>query len=205
MLNGIAAALASLTLGSGLAVAGTVRTPDVVAGARVPRLGAVVAAWDASAASFSFVLAVAVAFAAHAWGARSRIGREMRWVGLNARACAAQGIPVARRLVQAMALSGAIAGLAMSGTVLGYKGYYEAGLGAGAGFGGIAVALLGRGHPVGIVLAAVLFGTLDQAGLAVNATLPREAMDILQAVVIVVLAVADRRARRESAALGDAR
>jgi simple sugar transport system permease protein len=77
--------------------------------------------------------------------------------------------------------------------VLGYKGYYELGLGAGAGFAGIAVAMLGGGHPLGIVLAAVLFGTLEQAGLAINATVPKEAMGVLEAVVIVVVAVAYRR------------
>ena len=107
----------------------------------------------------------------------------MRWIGKNAEACRAEGIPVPRRLVQAMLLSGALAGLAMTATVLGYKGYYELGLGAGAGFTGIAVALLGRGHPLGIVLAAVLFGTLEQAGLAINAHVPKEAMSVLEACV----------------------
>ena len=118
----------------------------------------------------------------------------MRWIGINAAACRAEGIDVPRRLVQAMLLSGAIAGAAMMATVLGYKGYYELGLGAGAGFTGIAVALLGRGHPLGIVLAAVLFGTLQQAGLAINARIPKEAMDVLAAAVILLVAVANRAA-----------
>jgi simple sugar transport system permease protein len=84
----------------------------------------------------------------------------------------------------------------MAATVLGYKGYYELGLGAGAGFTGIAVALLGRGHPLGIVLAALLFGTLQQAGLAVNARVPKEAMDVLAAAVILLVAVANRAAAK---------
>ena len=120
----------------------------------------------------------------------------MRWIGINAAACRAEGIDVPRRLVQAMLLSGAVAGAVMMGTVLGYKGYYELGLGAGAGFTGIAVALLGRGHPLGIVLAAVLFGTLQQAGLAVNARVPKEAMDVLAAAVILLVAVANRAAAK---------
>src|SRR6185436_2844942 len=125
-----------------------------------------------------------------------------RWVGSNAEACRAEGIDVGRRLVQAMLLSGALAGGAMTATVLGYKGYYELGLGAGAGFTGIAVALLGRGHPLGIVLAAVLFGTLQQAGLAINAHVPKEAMDVLTACVIVIVAIANRANRRERRASG---
>jgi simple sugar transport system permease protein len=81
--------------------------------------------------------------------------------------------------------------------VLGYKGYYELGLGSGAGFTGIAVALLGRGNPLGIVLAAVLFGTLQQAGLAINAHVPKEAMDVLTACVIVIVAVANRAVKKD--------
>src|SRR5262249_61453452 len=101
-------------------------------------------------------------------------------------------IDASRRMVQAMLLSGALAGIAVTSTVLGYKGYYELGLGAGAGFTGIAVAMLGRGHPLGIVLAAILFGTLEQGGLAINAPVPKEAMDVLEAAVILLVAIANR-------------
>ncbi len=93
-------------------------------------------------------------------------------------------------------LSGAVAGLASVAPVLGYKGYFESGLGAGAGFGGIAVALLGRGHPVGLVLAALLFGTLEQGGLVINGTVPMEITTVLQGVVIVAVALADAHVRR---------
>jgi simple sugar transport system permease protein len=97
-----------------------------------------------------------------------------------------------------MLLSGALAGLVMMATVIGYKGYAELGLGAGAGFTGIAVALLGRGNPFGIVLAALLFGTVDQAGLAINAFVPREAMSVLKATVIVLVAAANQQQLREA-------
>jgi simple sugar transport system permease protein len=168
------------------------RTADLVPGASLPKLERALPALTGSAASVAFPLAVVVAFAVDAWLRRTRAGREMRWTGQNAEACRAEGIDVPRRLVQAMLLSGALAGAAMTATVLGYKGYYELGLGSGAGFTGIAVALLGRGHPLGIVLAAVLFGTLQQAGLAINAHVPKEAMDVLTACVIVIVAAANR-------------
>lgn len=172
------------------------RTVDVVPGAALLKLDQIFPALRGSAASVAFPLAVALAFGVDALLRRTRRGREMRWIGINAAACRAEGIDVPRRLVQAMLLSGAIAGAAMMATVLGYKGYYELGLGAGAGFTGIAVALLGRGHPLGIVLAAVLFGTLQQAGLAVNARVPKEAMDVLAAAVILLVAVANRAAEK---------
>ena len=98
-----------------------------------------------------------------------------------------------------MSLSKAIAALAMASTVLGYKGYYEIGLGAGVGFGGIAVAFLGRGKPIGLLVAALVFGTLAQAGLVINAQVPKEAMGILEAVVIIAIALASRAAIKDSA------
>ena len=173
----------------------SLRTADLVAGASLPKLERALPAFAGSAASVAFPLAIAVAFGVEALLRRTRAGREMRWTGQNAEACRAEGIDVPRRQVQAMLLSGALAGGAMTATVLGYKGYFELGLGTGAGFTGIAVALLGRGHPLGIVLAAVFFGTLQQAGLAINAHVPKEAMDVLTACAIVLVAVANRASR----------
>jgi simple sugar transport system permease protein len=178
----------------------SLRTADLVPGAGLPKLDVSVRAFNGSALSLAFPLAVLAAFALDAALRRTRAGREMRWTGQNPEACRAEGIDVPRRLVQAMLLSGALAGLGMSATVLGYKGYYELGLGAGAGFTGIAVALLGRGSPLGIVLSAVLFGTLQQAGLSINAHVPKEAMDVLTAAAIVLVAIANRQALRGRAA-----
>ena len=80
--------------------------------------------------------------------------------------------------------------------MLGYKHYYEEGFATGAGFLGIAVALVGRNHPLGIVLAALLFATLSQGGLAVNAIVPKQMVDVLQAVVIIAMATAVPEVRR---------
>jgi simple sugar transport system permease protein len=191
MLNSIVDGLVPFSLVT-LLGATSLRTADLAPGASMPKLDRAIPALTGSAASVAFPLAVAAAFAVDAFLRRTRAGREMRWTGMSPEACRAEGIDVPRRLVQAMLLSGALAGLSMSATVLGYKGYYELGLGSGAGFTGIAVALLGRGSPLGIVLAAVLFGTLAQAGLAINAHVPKEAMDVLTAVAIVLVAVANR-------------
>jgi ABC-type uncharacterized transport system permease subunit len=196
MMNRIADAAVGYALARGLAIPGTVRTPDIVPGARLARLDTLGAApLHGSAVSLALPLALVVTALVAAWLARSRIGREIVLVGLSPRACAAERIPVARRLGAALVLSGAVAGLASIAPVLGYKGYYEGGLATGAGFGGIAVALIGRGHPVGLVLAALLFGTLEQGGLAINARVPMELTTVLQGVVIVAVALADQRVR----------
>jgi simple sugar transport system permease protein len=173
----------------------SLHTAPLVPGASFPKLERAVPSLAGSAVSLAFPLAVVAAFVVHEALRRTRAGREMRWIGINAEACRAEGVDVPRRQVEAMLLSGALAGSGMTATVLGYKGYFELGLGAGAGFTGIAVALLGGGHPLGIVLAAVFFGTLQQAGLAINAHVPKEAMDVLTACAIVLVAAARRAGR----------
>jgi simple sugar transport system permease protein len=201
MLNRCADVILQWALAVGIG-ADSLRTADLPPGAQLPALDRWVGAFSGSAASVAFPIAVVVVVVAYRWLGRSHAGREMRWVGLGADACEAQGIPVARRLLEAMVLSGALAGLVMTSTVLGYKGYYELGLGAGAGFSGIAVAMVGRSGPLALVGAALVFGTLAQAGLAINARVPREAMSVLEALTILLVAAATQRApaRRAMAA-----
>jgi general nucleoside transport system permease protein len=194
MMNRIADAAVGLALARGLAIPGTSRTPDVVPGARLAPLQAgVLSSMRGSAVSVAWPLALVVACLVAAWIARARIGRELELVGLSPAPCAAEGIPVGRRAGLALLISGAAGGLAAIAPVLGYKGYYESGLGAGAGFQGIAVALIGRRSVVGLIFAALFFGTLEQGGLAINAHIPMEVTTILEAVAIVAVALADVR------------
>jgi general nucleoside transport system permease protein len=95
-----------------------------------------------------------------------------------------------------MVVSGALAGIGGLNYVIGYKGYYEEGFATGSGFLGIAVALVGRNHPAGVIVAALLFATLSQGGLAVNALVPKQMVDVLQAVVILAIATAVPEVRR---------
>jgi simple sugar transport system permease protein len=88
-----------------------------------------------------------------------------------------------------LALSGALAGLAGTNFVLGYKHYFESGFSSGLGFMGLAVALLGRNHPVGVVLSALLFGLLSHGALVINTMVPKELLEIVQAVVILSVIV----------------
>jgi simple sugar transport system permease protein len=99
-------------------------------------------------------------------------------------------------LFSAMTVSGVIAGLGGINFVLGYKYYYEDGFAGGTGFLGIAVALVGRNNPFGILLAALFFATLSQGGLAVNAFVPKQMVDVLQGVVIIAIAASVPEVRR---------
>jgi simple sugar transport system permease protein len=93
-------------------------------------------------------------------------------------------------------MSGVIAGIGGINYVLGYKHYYEDGFASGAGFLGIAVALVGRNHPLGVLLAAFFFATLSQGGLAIHAFVPKQMMDVLQGVVILAVAMSVPEVRR---------
>ena len=92
---------------------------------------------------------------------------------------------MSRTWILALCLSGALAGLVGANFVQGYKGYFESGFSAGIGFLGIAVALLGRNHPIGVVIASVFFAALGYGGLVINTEVPKELVEILQAIVIL--------------------
>ena len=93
-----------------------------------------------------------------------------------------------------MGLGGAAAGLVGANFVLGYKHYFEDGFSGGTGFVGIAVALLGAGHPWAVLPAALFMGTLREGGLAVNHLVPKEIVLVIQAVAVLAVLVASRRA-----------
>jgi ABC-type uncharacterized transport system permease subunit len=139
-----------------------------------------------SPVNFSLLLALLAAAATALLLFGTRLGYELRAVGLNAPAAEYGGVAIGRVQVAAMALSGALAGLGGVNFVLGYKHYFEMNFSAGVGFLGIAVALLGRNHPVGVIVAALFFGALSYGGLVINQRVPKELVDVLQALVILL-------------------
>jgi simple sugar transport system permease protein len=199
MLNFIAFALVSY-LGRGVFQPATVRTAEIGAGAMLPRLDAWWPALRGSPANLSLGLGLIACLAVGLLLFRTRLGFELRALGLNPAAAQYGGVPVGVTQVKAMAIAGALAGLAGMNFVLGYKHFFELGFSAGAGFMGIAVALLGRNHPAGVILAALFFGALSHGGLAISQRVPKELVDVLQAIVILlaicVQQVVERIARR---------
>jgi ABC-type uncharacterized transport system permease subunit len=195
MLNFIVLALLNYIVAAHVHVAETLHTPEMHAGS-MPRLGDVSARFAGSAANTTFLFALAAAAAVWWYLFRTRQGYELRAVGLQPDAAEYGGVRVGSVWAKAMIVSGALAGLGGVNYVLGYKHYYEEGFGTGSGFLGIAVALVGRNHPVGVVIAALLFATLSQGGLAVNALVPKQMVDVLTAVVIIAVATSVPEVRR---------
>jgi simple sugar transport system permease protein len=199
MLNFVAFALVAF-FGRWVYQPATVRTAEIGAGAVIPRLDPWLHALRGSPANLALALALATAAGVGVLLFRTRRGYELRAVGLNAPAAEFGGIGVGRTHALALTLSGAIAGLGGVNFVLGYKHYFEQGFSAGAGFIGIAVALIGRNHPAGVVAAALFFGALSYAGLVINERVPKELVEMLQGLVILCAIatqqVLERAARR---------
>jgi ABC-type uncharacterized transport system permease subunit len=199
MLNFIVLALLNYIVAAHIHVPETLHTPEMQVG-WMPRLADMSATFSGSAANTTFVFALAAAAFVWWYLFRTRPGYELRAVGLQPDAAEYGGVRVGAVWAKTMIVSGALAGLGGVNYVLGYKHYYEEGFGAGSGFLGVAVALVGRNHPVGVVIAALLFATLSQGGLAVNALVPRQMVDVLTAVVIIAVATSVPEVQRILAA-----
>jgi simple sugar transport system permease protein len=146
---------------------------------------------------------------------RTRIGLRMRAVGGNPNAARFAGVGVAATITSAMAISGAFAGAAGAIEVLGTRGQLIQDFSPGYGFEAIAIALLGRLHPVGILAAALLFGALDAGGAGLQTAARGVPSAIVQvtvglAVVYVLLGLgarermAHRRRTREALSAAEA-
>lgn len=121
---------------------------------------------------------------------RTTLGFEFRASGENPDAARFAGMRSGLIIVLVMALAGALAGLAGANQVLGVLGRATPGFSAGIGFDAIAVALLGRSHPVGILAAGLLFGALEAGGrqMQVDAGVSIDLIGIIQALIIVFIA-----------------
>jgi len=135
---------------------------------------------------------VALAFAALVWWFlwKTTLGFEIRTVGANPDAARYAGISVNRNILLAMALSGALAGMAGANEVLGVNYFMAQAFSSGYGFDSIALALLGKSHPFGVVLASFLWGFLRSGAIRMQsrAFVPIDIIFIIQAMVIVFVA-----------------
>lgn len=121
---------------------------------------------------------------------KTRLGFEFRVSGANPEAARYAGMKAGLIIILAMGLAGALAGLAGANQVSGVLGRASPGFSAGIGFDAIAVALLGRSHPWGVLLAGLLFGALEAGGrqMQVDAGVSIDLIGIIQALIIVFIA-----------------
>jgi ABC-type uncharacterized transport system permease subunit len=160
--------------------------------------------WPVTPLNLSFLLALLAAFAVWLLIWRTRLGFEIRTVGANPTAAVYGGISPARITILTTMLSGALAGGLAVNVILGEEHRLVLEFTAGFGFVGIAVALMGRAHPVGIVLAAILFGILYQGGAELAFDKPKISRDmivVIQGLVVLFAGALEHLFRRPVATL----
>ena len=204
MFNFIAAAFLNYLLVSVLRPQGsmdpaTARFPEA---AQLPTLHDVLAPFGISfskAAPANISLLVAMLACVLVWVLiwRTRLGYEIRAFGHSDSAARYAGINPVKITLMVMLISGGLAGLMATNNVMGEAERLMLNATEGAGFIGIAVALMGRSHPLGVFLAAILFGFLYQGGaeLALWTKIPRELIVVIQALVILFTGALDNMVR----------
>ena len=180
-------------------------TSEIAEAARLPRIATILSYFNIQFPSHnplnvSFFIAIIAAVVIYYILWKTSLGYEIRAVGHNPMASEYAGINIAKNIVLAMVISGALAGLVGTNEVMGYKFRWRQELFLNLGFNGIAVALLGKNHPLGVVLAAILFGILSYGGALVNiftgGKIPRELIMVIQAIIVILVVVADEIVKR---------
>ncbi|MCM3878537.1 MAG: ABC transporter permease [Vicinamibacterales bacterium] len=167
-------------------------TAPIGANAHIPRLARFIPGFpERIPLNVAFLLALVCCALVYFFLWHTKWGYELRATGSNPSAAEYGGISIRRQIVLAMAISGGLAGMVGINEVLGYRHRYYDGFSDNYGFTGIAVALLGRNHPVGVVLAALLFAVLTRGGVPVDAFtqhVTKDIVQILQATIILFVA-----------------
>jgi ABC-type uncharacterized transport system permease subunit len=167
------------------------QTPKVLESARIPAL------LPDLRVHWGLILALLLSVGSWWLLFRSTIGFAIRTVGLNPSAARYAGISIGGTVVMTMALSGALAGLAGAIEVLGVNYYHTPGFSSGYGFDSIAVALLGKSHPLGVIPAALLFGALRAGATRMQfvSQIPIDIISVVQGIILLLVA-ADELVRR---------
>ena len=195
MFNFIAASLMVYMLVDVLKPAGSMapQTRQLAEGAQLPKLGRFLSEFGlavrpSAPLNLSFLLALVMAFVVWLVVWRTRLGYEIRTMGFSPKAARYAGISETRIIIVTMLISGALAGMMALNPIMGDQHNVSLDFVSGAGFVGIAVALMGRSHPAGIVPAAILFGMLYQGGAELAFEMPnisRDMIVIIQGLVIL--------------------
>jgi simple sugar transport system permease protein len=160
------------------------RTPQILASARIPPI------FPNLRVHWGFVLALFVALLVWWLLWKTTLGFEIRTTGTNSEAARYSGVNVRRIIIWTMTLSGALAGLAgaIEVTALNYR--HELGFSTGYGFDAIAIALLGKGHPFGVVIAAILFAAMRNGATRMQflTQIPVDVISVIQALILLFVA-----------------
>src|SRR5688572_2620212 len=202
MLNFVAIALVSYLTQYYYKIPGDpiMQTAEIGQNAQIPRISQYIPGMpDFVPLSVAVLLAIGMCVLVYIFLWKTKWGYELRAVGENPSAAEYGGISPKKQIVIAMTISGALAGMVAIGELLGYRYRYYDGFSDGWGYLGIAVALLGRNHPLGIFLAAIFFAVLKRGEIFVDIEtkyVSKDVVEVLVAVTIIFVASLQRYARR---------
>ena len=170
-------------------------TSPISESAHLPRMGEILKIVglnypDSIPLNFSFIIAVFLCILVYFMFKYTTLGYEIRAVGFNKNAALASGINVNWIITLTFVISGAIAGLVGTNEVMGYRYRFLDNFSAGYGYMGIAVALLGRNHPVGVFISAVIFGAIMRGGLLIDIysdKISKDVVYIIQGILILFI------------------
>src|SRR5678810_1219488 len=194
MLNFIAVALVSYFTQYHYKVPGDpiLETMPISEHAYIPPLGKFIPGFrERIPLNVAFLLALLCCLLVYLFLWRTKWGYEIRATGSNPFAAEYGGISIRKQIILAMSVSGALAGMVAINEVLGNRHRYYDGFSDNYGFTGIAVALLGRNHPVGVILAALLFAALQHGGIYVDGFsehVTKDIVQVLQGIIILFVA-----------------
>ncbi|CAN5593494.1 ABC transporter permease [soil metagenome] len=176
------------------------QTVPIGEAAHIPRISQFIPGMpDFVPLSVAFLIAILMCILVYIFLWKTKWGYELRAVGENPSAAEYGGISPQKQIIIAMTISGGLAGMVAIGEVMGYRYRYYDGFSDGWGFLGIAVALLGRNHPLGIFFAAIFFAVLKRGDIFVDAFteyVSKDLVEVLQAIVILFVASLQRFSKK---------
>jgi general nucleoside transport system permease protein len=202
MLNFIALALVSYFTQYYYKIPGDpiMQTAEIGPAAHIPRVSQLIPGMsDFVPLSVAFLIALLMCGLVYIFLWKTKWGYELRAVGENPSAAEYGGISPKKQIIIAMTISGGLAGMVAIGEVLGDRYRYFHDFSAGWGYLGIAVALLGRNHPLGIIIAAIFFAVLKRGEIFVDIEtrfVSKDLVEVLQAIIIIFVASLQKFSRK---------
>lgn len=192
MMNFVILALINFFLIDFFAVKSTVHTEKISDGIMISKLSDFFPVFQGSSLNLTFFFVILLAVATYYFIYKTKIGYQIRSIGFNETASKYIGIRTNKIIMLAFFIGSGLTSFVGMNFIMGYKGYYEFGFSNNLGFTAIAVALLAKNNPIGVIFSALLFGFLDYGGLAVNTLVPKEIMFVIQGIVILTILSVDK-------------
>jgi general nucleoside transport system permease protein len=192
MFNFIIIALVNYFLLDFFAVKSTMRTEKIPESDMLFKISDFIPFFSGSSLNAAFLIALIISVLTYILIYKTKFGYKLRAVGFNETASRYIGIKTNKIILVAFFTGAGITSLAGINFVFGYKGFYELGFSNNVGFTAIAVALLAKNNPIGIIFSSLLFAVMDYGGLSINQLVPKEIMLVVQGIIILAILSTDR-------------